>query len=131
MTPRLMPQPRCCPTKKSPQTKGLRRSLRSGGDETRTHDLFHAMEALYQLSYAPEGIRLSAAAAGFRAIAGGWLGRGGIVEGAPGAGKRGLKSLPRRGSQARVTAGDGCLGTWAPFFHLAHALGVVAGTVKS
>lgn len=26
---------------------------KSGGDETRTRDLIHAMDALYQLSYAP------------------------------------------------------------------------------
>ena len=30
--------------------------LRSGGDGDRTHYLLHAMQALYQLSYAPEGL---------------------------------------------------------------------------
>ena len=32
-----------------------RRALRSGAKENRTPDLFHAMEALYQLSYSPVG----------------------------------------------------------------------------
>jgi hypothetical protein len=37
----------------TPQTHRFAASAFSGGDRDRTDDLFHAMEALYQLSYAP------------------------------------------------------------------------------